>query len=412
MDRDHTLRLLLTVALAVLAACATPTTSSGGGVLLPDGARGNGGKDGVDGNGNGGAGDAHADGAGLGDGANAGDVAAQVCVAAGKGQCDTAAECGSEQYCDPCERVCRAPRLLCDPCQSDVQCEKAEFGSACIAYASGGTYCGRACLADAGCPGSAYTCKTVPGVKAQQCVPKVGSCGPVAGACTADSDCPFTTVCNKDYGACIKGCAADVECPSGKLCSLFRCVAPCTTDGDCAALSSEAKCDAGHCKIPGGCLGPPDCPEKATYCDLDLHKCKAGCKTDFDCKEYGKKCEVNACVAKGCKENWECAFGEVCDPPSGKCNKAEGPYCAACKPDDDTVADCGGKPNKCFSFQDDAGAKLGDYCGLVCSEAASGACPQGYACQEIKDQDGNSQGKFCLRQCWISPFPDGEGAKP
>lgn len=403
-----TARLLgaLVVALLAVAGCSNGTSSGGGGngIGLPDGTGGGGG--GGSDTTTGGDTATGSDGVSA-DGAGGKSIEAQECVAEGKGECDAASECGSEQYCDPCERKCKTPRKLCEPCQSNAQCEKADLGSACIPYLSGGTFCGLVCLSDAGCP-KGYACKGAPGAKELQCVPKVGSCGPVAGACKTDADCPFTTICNPDYGTCLKGCGADEECPGSKVCALFRCVDPCTTDAECKQLSAEAVCDGDRCKIPGGCLGPADCPEKATYCDPGTHKCQPGCKTDFDCKEFGKKCENNACLDKGCKENWECSFGEVCVPETGKCKAAEGPYCGTCDAQDENVTACGGKPNKCFSFQDEDGNKVGDFCGLVCSTAASGPCPQGYNCQDIKDQDGNSQGQFCLRQCWVSPFPDKE----
>lgn len=395
------LALLVVIAVGTAACGSSGSTGGGGGLGLPDG---NGA--GVDTATTGGdtAGTSGGDGATAGDSAGGGDAEATVCVALGKGECDSASECGSEQYCDPCSRTCETPRGLCEPCNADVQCEKADVGSTCIPYATGGTFCGRACLGDAGCA-KGYACKDV-GAKEMQCVPKSGSCGPVAGGCKVDADCPYTTICNADYASCTKGCSDDTECPQGKVCALFRCVAPCTGDDVCKALAAEAVCQDARCKIPGGCLGVPDCPEKATYCDNATHKCKNGCLADADCKEFGMKCQANGCVAKGCLENWECSFGEVCDPSTGKCSKAEGPFCGKCDAQDDKATACGGDPNKCFSFQDKDGNKVGDFCGLACSTAASGPCPQGYGCQELKDDQGASQGKYCLRECWKEPFKD------
>jgi hypothetical protein len=334
-----------------------------------------------------------------------GPIDAKKCVAQGKGDCDEASECGSEQYCDPCLRKCLAPRNPCDPCTADIQCAKAEHGSACLPYASGGTFCGHACQSDVGCP-KGFACKTVAGLSPpqdKQCVPKTGTCGKSTDGCKLDSDCPFTKICNAEFGVCIKGCAAKESCPTGKVCSLFRCSDPCTGDSECAKLASEAKCDGGICKIPGGCLGPPDCPDKATYCDLKAHKCKPGCQVDPDCKETAKKCEAGACVEKGCLENWECAFEQVCDTTVGKCKKAEGKFCAKCDSKDAKATACDGEPNKCFAFEDKDGKKLGEFCAVVCSSAASGACPQGYQCQEVPDDKGNPIGKFCMRQCWQTP---------
>ncbi len=386
------------------AACSSPAPApsggsgdGGGGLPLGDGGAA-GGDSGQTGNGDGG--NATGDSA-----AGKGDIAATVCVAPGKGACDAASECGSEQYCDPCSHTCETPRQVCDPCTSDAQCDLAEQGSVCLPYKSGGTFCGRVCLGDAGCP-KGFRCVNV-GAKDQQCVPKTGSCGPLSGGCKTDADCPFGSICNAEYAQCKKGCGEDTECPTGKICTLFRCNPPCESDTPCQALAAEAKCEAGRCKIPGGCLGFADCVEKATYCDAVSHKCQKGCKLDADCKEFGVKCQAGSCVAKGCLENWECAFGEVCDPAAGKCKAAEGPYCAPCDAKDDKATACGGAPHKCFSFQDQDGNKVGDFCGLACSDAASGPCPQGYGCQELKDQDGKSTGKFCMRECWKKPFESG-----
>ena len=418
------MRWSVCLAVVALCACSESNAGGGGGVSLPDGAASSssGGSSGASSGGasssssssssssgasSGGAADGGTTGGDAG-ASSGGSVEAKKCVAYGKGDCDENSECNSEQYCDPCLRKCLTPLKPCDPCTADIQCAKAEHGSACLPYASGGTYCGQACQTDVGCP-KGFACKTVPGLSApqdKQCVPKKGGCGKSAGGCETDADCPFTKICNAELGVCIKGCGSNEECPTGKVCSLFRCTEPCGTDADCAKLASEAKCDGKICKIPGGCLGPPDCPEKATYCDMAEHKCKPGCKVDADCKETAKKCEVGNCVDKGCTANWECSFEQVCDLASGKCKKAEGKFCAKCDAQDKAAAACGGEPHKCFSFQDKDGKKVGDYCAITCSNAQTGPCPQGYQCQEVPDQDGKPIGKFCMRQCWTSPFPD------
>ncbi|MCO4760653.1 MAG: hypothetical protein KC502_04070 [Myxococcales bacterium] len=389
---------------AVAAGCSeSKTNSAGGGQGASDVTAGQGDSTQGDPDSTGATGDAQA----SGDGTTGGDgsIAAQECLAPGKGDCDDNSECGSDFYCDPCTRKCLTPRKACEPCSVSSQCANAELGSACLPFLSGGTHCGAACLGDAGCP-QGYACKTIKGVTAKQCVPKSGDCAPAAGQCKKDSDCPYTTICNAEYGQCLKGCTNDKNCPGGKVCSLFRCVAPCADDAACVKLSAEAKCVDKHCKIPGGCLAANECPEKETYCDLNDHKCKPGCLTDFDCKEFGKKCEASKCIEKGCKENWECGFGQVCKPATGKCEKAKGPYCGKCDAQDDKATACGGAPHKCLSFQDENKKKVGDFCLLACGSDPAGPCPQGYQCQDLKDQDGKSQGKVCVRQCWIDPFEE------
>lgn len=334
----------------------------------------------------------------------------KVCV--NVGECEAAVECGSGFYCDPCTKTCEEERVLCEPCDSNAQCEKADLGSVCIPYANGVSACGLACLGDAGCPKD-HSCVEVAGANEKQCVPNTNSCQPNAGDCANDADCPFGSICNASFGTCLKGCTEDTACPGGQVCSLFRCVAPCTTDESCKEQNPAAICEDERCKIPGGCLSSAECLEPETYCDLNTNKCVPGCKVDSDCKDFAKACENDACVTKGCEANWSCAWGEVCDVGSGVCEKAEGPYCGECDASDETAAACGGEPNRCLTFTDpETEEEKGDFCLVLCSTDPGGPCPQGYSAQELQDQDGNSEGCFCVRQCWITPpgLEEGDGA--
>lgn len=392
----------------VLGACSEPaTTPAGGG--LPDAAAG----PDTSTSGQDVAADAASQDASGQDTSSGGDIQAVVCKALGQGECDTAAECGSGKYCDPCTRECKEERKVCDPCTADVQCKDAlvggEPGSVCLPYQTGGSFCGQVCLSTAGC-GPGYTCEQVPGVAAKQCVPKTKSCAPGSGQCKLDADCPYQSVCSTEWGVCVKGCTTDQACVAGTVCSLGHCVEPCAGDADCAGLSAEAKCVDKHCKIPGGCLGSDECVQKETHCDLKTHKCVPGCEVDSDCKDFALKCEAAKCVQKGCKANWECAFGMVCDVATAQCKKAEGPYCAPCDPNDEEAKACGGKPNRCFSFKDAKDQDKGSFCGVVCGSDPGGPCPQGWQCQELKDDKGQSQGKYCLRPCYTQPV--GGGTNP
>ena len=139
-------RLVLLLALG-LAACGGKTTTTGTNADVATGL----GQDAT----------ATTDGSG-GDSHN-GDVQAAQCVGPkDKHVCDTFDECASGEYCDPCTRTCLKSRGVCDPCTFDAECTGAENGSICIPYDKGGTFCGQACVGDAGCP-KAYTCKTVAG---------------------------------------------------------------------------------------------------------------------------------------------------------------------------------------------------------------------------------------------------------
>ncbi len=387
---------------AALAACSqSPTPTPGGGTGLPDVGVPDSSADGATG-----ADTQLVDGGGseVMIGADGAPIQAVQCVAAGKGECDEHSECASDKYCDSCLRKCLTPRKLCEPCSLDEQCAKAEVGSICMPFAGGSSHCALVCAGAVGCP-KGFACTEFDWLETKQCMPKTGSCAPKSGLCKSDGDCPYGTICQPEYGKCINGCAEDNACSPPQVCSLFRCTDPCKTDADCKVKAEAAVCEKEHCKIPGGCLGPAECPEKATYCDMKAHLCKPGCQTTFDCKEYGKKCEGNKCLQLGCKENWECAFEQVCVPSTGKCKKADGKFCAPCDPEDKEAKECGGKPNRCFNVKDEE-EKEHKFCGIACSSAPEGPCPQGYDCMDLKDQEGNSQGKFCLRECWKSPFSE------
>ncbi len=342
-----------------------------------------------------------------GDGAGA-DVAPVKCVGPNDVHvCDTTGECASGMYCDQCSKTCKASRNVCDPCTIDDECAGAENGSICIPYDKGGTFCGQACLGDAGCP-KAFTCKAVAGSASMQCVPKNGSCAPGSGLCKTDAACPFQFICNPDYGACVKGCTDDLSCPQPEgaptVCSLGHCVTPCTGDPDCAPISTDAKCVAQHCKIPGGCLTSAECDTSAKpHCLLTTHMCVAGCVDDGECHDAGLKCVNGQCAVKGCTMNFECSFGLVCNAGTGQCETPTLPYCGKCDDQDQNVTACGGKPAICQASQDAAGNKLGPYCYLPCSTDPTGQCPEGYGCQDVKDQNGAVTGQVCFRQCQYQP---------
>ena len=340
--------------------------------------------------------------------ATPGEVVAEACLAANdpKAVCDDDGNCTTGEYCDECTRVCRPSRKLCEPCTADEQCAKAIVDkkpfSACLAYKDGGTFCGLGCLGDAAC-GAGFQCLNVTGVGVKQCVPKSGSCAPGSGSCKADGDCPFQFVCNVEYAACVKGCTADGMCATGQVCSLGHCVAPCVADGECTTLIAEAKCIDKHCKIPGGCIASEECDEKQTHCDLKTHKCVPGCEVPSDCKDLAMKCEGGQCVEKGCTMNWQCGYYQLCDAATAKCVPATGKYCEPCNPKDENVPECGGKPELCVTFKDQADVEKGSFCAITCTESATGPCPQGWACQELKDDKGASKGKYCLRPCYSKP---------
>lgn len=311
--------------------------------------------------------------------------------------------CGSDAYCDVCAGVCRVPRGLCEPCTTPPvsisgappASECADNG-VCTDFASGGRFCLKQCVTDAGCP-PAFKCLTGEGFEGKQCQPVTGACS-LAGECAKDTDCDFGQVCNEKV--CRPGCADDTACPNGNVCSAFRCVPACSDSNPC---EGELICDEGHCKVEGGCLQPQDCAEPETYCDMKTMLCTPGCEQDFDCKASKKECKGGKCVDKGCPGNYFCGFEQVCDLGSGLCEKAVGPYCEPdCNPDDESA--CGGAPNKCLKLQDKDGNDLGAFCFVACLNQELNRCPQGYGCQELKDDQGAVQAELCFRDCTTKPL--------
>ena len=302
--------------------------------------------------------------------------------------------CGSGYFCDTCAGVCRAQNQLCEPCSDSTTC--ADDG-VCVDFASGGRYCLRQCETDFGCPQPEYSCKAIDGVNTSQCVPATGSCVQLT-ECSVTSDCELGERCLA--GKCSPGCQDDAEC-GANICSAFDCVPPCSETNPCP---TGWDCEpSGHCKLEGGCLEPSDCLEAETYCDVNTNLCQPGCLTDFDCKSSAKQCTDGKCEPKGCTANYFCAFEEVCDFSTGKCIPAPGPHCeAGCDPQSETA--CGGKPNWCLSLQDADGNDQGAFCFVGCSDDPKNLCPQGYQCQEIKDDTGATQGTICGRDCTVSPI--------
>ena len=318
------------------------------------------------------------------------------CVAPGIPEIESCAadiNCGSDNYCDVCAGVCRKLKTLCEPCEDSKECDE---GGACIDFQSGGRFCLRACVADPGCPQEGYRCNSVDGESQKQCTPLSGQCTKPA-LCADDSECEFGSIC--ETGTCKPGCPDDDVCPDDFVCTAFRCVPACSDANPCPV---GQECDDGHCKIEGGCLEPKDCPEPETYCDMGEFLCKPGCQADFDCKASGKECLAGKCEDKGCTGNFLCAFEQVCELASGQCVQAEGPYCEpGCDQQSETA--CGGAPNMCLGLQDKDGNELGDFCFVACGPDPKNPCPQGYACQEIEQQDG-SKSQLCFRDCSTKPF--------
>jgi len=144
-----------------------------------------------------------------------------------------------------------------------------------------------------------------------------------------------------------------------------------------------------------------DCEEPGTYCNLEALMCEPGCGEDDDCAGL-EICRANRCQPRPCDGNYLCAFGQVCNTTSGQCERAEGPYCDAC--DAEAEDQCGGDPNMCLRISDEDGNAIGDYCGVGCEPDNLDACPVGYGCEEIMDENMQAVGAVCFRACHRDPI--------
>jgi hypothetical protein len=318
-----------------------------------------------------------------------------LCVVPSGRACTEDRNCGVPNWCNPCTNHCEPQKNLCESCTLGRGCK--DLGE-CLPYASGGNFCGLACVTSAGCP-TGYSCLAVAGA-GSQCVANSGTCVDL-GLCATDAECPLGEVCNAQSRVCGPGCTEDGQCQQGTVCVQARCVPPCGGDGDCV---SPATCQAGKCKIPGACEAAVDCPTPETYCDRVSGQCVGGCQVDADCRNAAKICQANACVDKGCQHNYECAFGQVCNKGNGQCvpYPASEPYCAVCDPQAENDPACP-SPNICVSFQDENQQPLGDHCLVPCKNDPIDRCPSGWQCQRLEDPETGAEQFFCARPCYLTP---------
>jgi hypothetical protein len=365
--------------------------------------------------------------------------------------------CGSESYCDPCVKTCQPLLPACAVCTSDRQCYGDlsrcvdQFSYMSVTTSLSGKVCAPWCPLDGGvcavegAPFDSYGCADVGDAANGACIPKTLDCGTTPKRCTSDTDCtsenkpvcyptlgicgckegtcPFGQACHPQTHNCIPGCTSDTECGAGKVCSIGLCQDACkgtlaTKDvSGCPTTTpkpgKEWDCVKGHCEIPGMCFSPQDCHEKATYCDSGSNECVPGCLIDFDCKSSAKTCVAKECIDKGCAGTFECSCGQVCDLKENKCKTAEGKYCDPC--DQQQENSCGSEDILCIGFKDPKTEEdKGSYCMPPCGADPDNPCPKGWQCQEIKDDQGKSYGKKCIRFCYnvIESCAMGGGTKP
>jgi hypothetical protein len=318
------------------------------------------------------------------------------CVVPTGNPCNDDKNCGPGLWCDPCIGRCAARVALCDPCAESGACEGSGL---CLPFASGGNYCSKACVADAGCP-IGYSCAAAGGGADKQCVPKSGDCTDL-GLCEDDGQCPDGQICSDALKVCAPGCNDDQQCSMGQVCVRARCVPKCASVADCGP-GEECTVD-GRCKIPGACESSAECLDPETYCNKSTGMCTPGCLVDSDCQDAAKVCKNLTCIAKGCEHNYQCQHSTECDKTSGACVPMTRDHCAVC--DASAENQCGGDPSLCVTFQTEDPAtgetvEQGDFCLLTCDDDPIDQCPSGYGCQHIENPDAGIDGFYCVRQCY------------
>lgn len=267
-----------------------------------------------------------------------------------------------------------------------------------------------------------------------------GKCGSgnCRGCCNAAGICinpGKDTACGLDGTAC-------VACTGGRTCMNNSCVqvgSPCTSDTECASLSSAAVCKLatnpygtpypdGYCTKP--CTTP--CPadsfcvagarrygENDSFC---WRACGSGsdCRAGYDCYQTtsgGRGCWLSPfptpdagppappdLIGSPCAMDDDCRnppFGGFCTPErnsSGNPTGYIGGYCSA-------PCDVGGEA-QCGSNGTCVSQSTGSFCQRRCTnpgqgqgDPAAGGCRDRYVCATLSSRDGGTPVGFCIPNC-------------
>jgi hypothetical protein len=292
--------------------------------------------------------------------------------------CNTTADCGPLQACNPsantCTNACNGSQPCNGGCCSAGQCNAGSGNStcganglACIDCSSSpnghvclsGTTCG--CTVAGDCP-TGQACNTNTHICTSSCGgPNLTACN---GGCCQNSTCQNGSVpaaCGINGAACtVCGITADTCTAAGACrCGLNN---PCAAGQQC--VGGVCQCNGTSC--PGGCCLSNQCnPSSFATCGLGgigCTDCSSGITAD-NCTNGGCRCGLNN----------PCAAGQQCVSGSCQCN---GTSCStgccsgnACQPGN-AVGACGTMGNGC--------ANCTTITGEICTTGRVCACNTGY----------------------------------
>lgn len=290
----------------------------------------------------------------------------KICTSACISCCPAGFECGKMAGIDGAFACLPKQMALCQPCQTDAECGKADPGALCVPYGQAGSFCGSGCSVDADCPGG-YACQDAAGQlgAAKQCVRQQGECactkwGSLAGA---------TTKCtaSNDFGACqgVRKCGivgltpCSAPTPATETCNGVDDNCDGTTDPTNADGCTPYYTDGDGDGFGGGkgkcvCVDPGSGTTQGGDCNDQSAATKPGAKEVCD----GLDNDCDGLTDPGFPDSNGDGFADCVDPDidgDGVANASD------CAPANSTVypgakEGCDGLDNDCNGITDDPGA--------------------------------------------------------
>ena len=262
------------------------------------------------------------------------------CACADKSDCTESGQCLQTQKGKVCGALCKTGKCadgevctpmgsadsvdvcvpkwgsLCNPCNTNQDCQVLDASAKCIDGGDNGSFCGAGCSEDGNCPGG-YECKDakdIDGKTGKQCVVKGGA----VCACNAYAiDKKLATTCYKITGS--------GKCTGARSCSkegLSGCSASDPAPEECNGKDDDCngKTDEGMCDDKNACTEDSCDPSKGCVFKPNTNPCDA----DGSACTVGDTCKDGTCAAgekKACKDDVFCTT-DSCDSATGNCTYA------------------------------------------------------------------------------------------